>query len=195
MTSVEEALAAVFHGASAVGLVSEMPSGPGVVAESRITEIVSIIPPAVGTFLLTSKVDTEAIIQQQRRCRVNTLQIVDRLKSGTYEDLRKALPGISIVQVIHVSGKESVEEAVDCSRNGVDGILLDSGSKGGVAKELGGTGRTHDWQLSRTIRQQVSVPVFLAGGLNPTNVSEAIEIVQPFGDRCLFGGPNGRATR
>ena len=110
ISSIEEAQMAVRHGASAVGLVAEMPS---VIPESTITEIALTIPPAVGSFLLTSEVDTEAIIEQQRRCRVNTLQIVDRLESGTYQDLRHALPSISIVQVIHVSGDESVEEAMD----------------------------------------------------------------------------------
>ena len=54
-----------------------------------------------------------------------------------------------------------------------------------AVKELGGTGRTHDWSLSRAIREAINVPLFLAGGLKPENVAQAIEEVGPFGlDLC-----------
>lgn len=182
--NVEEAWLAIKHGASALGLVSEMPSGPGVISEEQIAEIAANVPPGVATFLLTSKQDAQAIIEQQRRCRCNTLQLVDRLESGSYEDLREALPGIAIVQVIHVSGKESVAEAKSVTPK-VDGILLDSGNIAAKIKELGGTGRIHDWRLSKTIREKVDVPLYLAGGLKPENVAQAIQQVGPFGlDIC-----------
>jgi phosphoribosylanthranilate isomerase len=133
---------AIRHGASALGLVSEMPSGPGVIAEETIAEIARSIPPAVGAFLLTSRQDARTIIEQQRRLRVSTLQICDRLKSGSHRDLREALPGIAIVQVVHVVGPESVAEAAAVAPQ-VDAILLDSGDPGRPVKELGGTGRRH----------------------------------------------------
>lgn len=177
--NVEEAWLAIQHGASALGLVSEMPSGPGVISEQAIVEIAASVPPGIATFLLTCKQDSEEIIEQQRRCRVNTLQLVDELKNGTHADLRKALPGIGIVQVIHVTGDESVSEASTAAQH-VDAILLDSGDPNLQVKELGGTGRTHNWQLSKLIREAVSVPVFLAGGLNPNNVGDAIREVGPF---------------
>ena len=67
----------------------------------------------------------------------------------------------------------------------VDAILLDSGNPSLSVKELGGTGRRHDWAISRQIREAVDVPVWLAGGLNPDNAREAIETVQPFAlDLC-----------
>ncbi|HXG65556.1 MAG TPA: phosphoribosylanthranilate isomerase [Blastocatellia bacterium] len=184
ISSVEEARMAVRYGASALGLVSEMPSGPGVIPESLIAAIASRVPPAVSTFLLTSKQDTAAIIAQQRRCRANTIQICDRLESGTYHDLREAMPGIAIVQVIHVMGEESVEEALAVAPH-VDAILLDSGNQSLAVKELGGTGRTHNWKVSRKIRDNIDKPIFLAGGLRPDNVAEAISLVRPFGiDVC-----------
>ena len=184
IASVEEAWTAVGHGASAVGLVSEMPSGPGVIPEPLIAEIAASLPPAVGSFLLTSRQDAAAIIAQQRRCRVNSVQICDRLQSGTYQDLRDALPGISIVQVVHVRDEGALGEALRVAPH-VDGILLDSGTTRSATKELGGTGRTHDWAVSREIRDRVGVPVFLAGGLNSENVAAAIRQVQPFGvDVC-----------
>jgi phosphoribosylanthranilate isomerase len=191
IASIDEARMAIDHGASAVGLVSAMPSGPGPIAEELIAQIAARVPPGVATFLLTCKQDVEAIIDQQRRLRVNTIQICDRLKSGDHEQLRKALPGISLVQVIHVTGRESVAEAMAVAPF-VDAILLDSGNQSLTVKELGGTGRTHDWNLSREIRESISVPLFLAGGLKGENVRAAITAVRPFGvDVCSGVRTNG----
>ena len=184
MASVEEARMAIKHGASAVGLVSAMPSGPGPIPEELIAEIAATIPPGVSSFLLTCQQNVDAIIDQQRRLRVNTLQICDRLAPRSYERLREALPGVSLVQVVHVTGPESVEEAIAIAPE-VDAVLLDSGNQSLPIKELGGTGRTHDWSLSRAIREAIEVPLFLAGGLKPENVAAAIREVQPFGiDVC-----------
>jgi phosphoribosylanthranilate isomerase len=184
MGSVAEANLAIEYGASAIGLGSEMPSGPGVISEELIAEIAATIPPAIGSFLLTCKQDVQSIIDQQRRLRVNTIQICDRLEFGSHQKLRHALPGTSLVQVIHVTGPESLDEAVRVAPF-VDAILLDSGNQSLAVKELGGTGRTHDWTVSRMIRDSVGVPLFLAGGLKAENVRDAINQVQPFGvDVC-----------
>ena len=184
MASIEEARLAIEHGASALGLVSAMPSGPGPIPDELIAEIAAKIPPGVSSFLLTCEQDADAIIDQQRRLRVNTIQICDRLPAGSYGRLRKALPGVALVQVIHVTGPEAVEEAIAIAPE-VDAILLDSGNQSLPIKELGGTGRTHDWCLSRAIREAIEVPLFLAGGLKPENVADAIREVRPFGiDVC-----------
>jgi phosphoribosylanthranilate isomerase len=175
---------AIEHGASAIGLVSEMPSGPGPIPEDLIAEIAATIPPGVSSFLLTCRQDAASIIDQQRRLRVNTLQLCDRLADGAHRELRDALPGVSLVQVVHVTGPEAVEESIAIAPF-VDAVLLDSGNQSLAIKELGGTGRTHDWSLSRRIREAIDVPLFLAGGLKPHNVAAAIEEVQPFGvDVC-----------
>jgi len=192
IASIEEAWMAIDAGASAIGLVSAMPSGPGPIPESLIAEIAAIVPPGVSSFLLTCKQDAADIIDQQRRLRVNTIQICDRLPQGSHEELREALPGVSLVQVIHVTGPEAVDEAVAVAPQ-VDAILLDSGNQSLAIKELGGTGRTHDWSLSRQIREAIDVPLFLAGGLNPANVAAAIREVQPFGiDVCSGLRTEGR---
>lgn len=175
---------AIEAGANAIGLVSAMPSGPGPIAEDLIAEIAAIVPPGVSSFLLTCLQDAPSIIDQQRRLGVNTIQICDRLTSGSYQQIHEALPGIKLVQVIHVTGPESVDEAIAVAPH-VDAILLDSGNQSLAIRELGGTGRTHDWSLSRRIREAIDVPLFLAGGLNPMNVAAAIREVQPFGiDVC-----------
>lgn len=190
--SLEEAWLAIACGASALGLVSEMPSGPGVISEDQILEIATRVPPGVSSFLLTSKQDPDAIIAQQRRTRVNTIQICDRLESGSHAELHRALPGILLVQVIHVNGMDSVEEAVAIAPH-IDALLLDSGSPSLPVKQLGGTGQRHDWNLSRRIREAVDVPIFLAGGLTASNVREAIRQVGPFGlDLCTGVRSEGR---
>ena len=182
---------AIRHGASALGLVSRMPSGPGPIPDERIAEIAAEVPPGIATFLLTCSQDVDEIVEQQRRARVNTLQLVDALRPDQHRALRAALPGIALVQVIHVTGEESVAEAVLAAPS-VNALLLDSGNPRLAIKELGGTGRRHDWTISRAIRDAVRVPVFLAGGLNPGNVAEAIARVAPFGvDICSGLRPNG----
>jgi phosphoribosylanthranilate isomerase len=192
ISNLEEAVLAVRYGAAALGLVSEMPSGPGVISDELAREIAAAVPPGVASFLLTSRQRAADIIEQQRRVRANTLQIVDRLTHGTYQDLRAALPGIALVQVIHVQDTESVAEALSVAPD-VDAILLDSGNQRLAVKELGGTGRTHDWSLSRRIVEQAGKPVYLAGGLKPENVRAAIDQVAPFGlDICSGVRTQGR---
>jgi phosphoribosylanthranilate isomerase len=177
--SLAEARAAVAAGAAALGLVSEMPSGPGVIAEDTIAAIAADVPPPVAPFLLTCRQDAAALAAQQRRVRVGTLQLCDRLRADAHAELRSALPGVRLVQVVHVTGPEAVDEAREVASR-VDAVLLDSGNPGLAVKELGGTGRRHDWGLSRRIREALAVPVFLAGGLTAENVAEAIAAVGPF---------------
>jgi phosphoribosylanthranilate isomerase len=179
-----EAEAAISFGASAIGLVGKMPSGPGPIADEKIEQIARSVPPPIATFLLTCEQTPQGIIEHHLRTRTNTIQIVDDLEGRDYDSIRASLPGVKLVQVIHVTGDESVDEACELAEH-VDAILLDSGNPKLVVKELGGTGRRHDWRLSRRIIETCGKPVFLAGGLNAGNVREAIETVQPFGlDLC-----------
>ena len=182
--SVEEANLAIQAGASAIGLVSAMPSGPGVISDELIATIAKKIPPGIETFLLTSKQDVDDIIKQHNSCRTTTIQFVDTIPPEAYEILHRELPQIKLVQVIHVTGQGSIEKAKRFASY-VDAILLDSGNPDLVIKELGGTGRTHNWDISYEICRSVDTPVYLAGGLNPENVTQAIEHVNPFGlDIC-----------
>jgi phosphoribosylanthranilate isomerase len=192
IASEAEAAMAVRMGASAIGLVSRMPSGPGPISEQRIREIAATVPPGIATFLLTCETTAEPIIAQQRFCRANTLQLVDEVDTGVHQRLRDALPGVSLVQVVHVRDDDAIRQAVAVAPV-VDAILLDSGNPSLSTKELGGTGRAHDWAVSRRIRDSVDVPVFLAGGLNPQNVARAINQVAPFGvDVCSGLRTNGK---
>jgi phosphoribosylanthranilate isomerase len=184
INSIKEANTAIALGASAIGLVAKMPSGPGPIADELILKIAKSVPPPIATFLLTCETSAEKIIIHHQRTLTNTIQIVDELKEGSYKDIKDALPTVKLVQVIHVIDEKSIDDAVKISGM-VDALLLDSGNPFLSIKELGGTGRVHNWKLSRKIVEQSKVPVFLAGGLNSTNVKEAVEIVQPFGvDIC-----------
>jgi len=184
ISSLDEAALAIRLGASALGLVGPMPSGPGVIDDALIATIARVVPPGVSSFLLTSRTDPDAIIEHHRAVGVSTLQLVDAIPRGAHRTIRRALPGIRIVQVIHVVGPESIDEAMSVAED-VDAILLDSGNPSLAVKELGGTGRRHDWAISRAIRERVPVPLYLAGGLRPDNVARAVDEVGPFGlDVC-----------
>lgn len=192
IADVEEAQLAVSAGASAIGLVSAMPSGPGPIPEELIAEIAAAVPRPVETFLLTALTDAAAIAEQQRRCGTTAVQLVDHVPAAELRKLRQLLPGRRLVQVVHVRGWESIDEARAIAPL-VDTILLDSGNPGLTIKELGGTGRVHDWNHSRRIVESVRVPVLLAGGLNPDNARAAAEQVRPSGlDVCSGLRTDGR---
>jgi phosphoribosylanthranilate isomerase len=184
ISSITEAKLAIKYGADALGFVSAMPSGAGVIDEELIPKIVSTVPPPTATFLLTCRVKADEIISQILRCKTNTVQLVDRVEREVYHKIHQELPWIKIVQVIHINSKDSIKEAELISPS-VDALLLDSGNQSLPVKELGGTGRVHDWSISKTICEIIDKPIFLAGGLNFDNVEEAIRAVHPFGvDVC-----------
>ncbi|MFA7421815.1 MAG: phosphoribosylanthranilate isomerase [Melioribacteraceae bacterium] len=184
ISSIEEAELAIKYGADAIGLVSSMPSGPGVITDELITKIAATFRGRIDTFLLTSKRSVGEIIAQLKNAGTSTVQICDSLLEGTHSEIKDQLPGINVVQVIHVVDEESVEEAIAAAKT-ADALLLDSGNQKLAVKELGGTGRTHNWELSRRIVESVAIPVYLAGGLKPANVKDAIDSVRSFGvDIC-----------
>lgn len=192
ISSVQEAKTAAEYGASALGLVSSMPSGPGVISDRQIQEILNNVRENVSTFLLTSETTAERIIEQHYKFNTTAIQIVDEVEFKVYKEIKEKFPEVKIVQVVHVTDETSVEYANSVSHF-ADFLLLDSGNPKKEIKELGGTGRVHNWYLSRKIRETVKIPVFLAGGLNPGNVVSAIKTVEPFGvDLCNGVRTEGR---
>jgi len=177
IASIEEARLATAHGAAALGLVSAMPSGPGVIADECIAEIAAAMRGApIRSFLLTARTSAEAIAGQHARAGTTTLQLVDRVPHAELRRLRALCPGVELVQVIHVTAVASVDEAVAVAPL-VDAVLA----------------------LSRRIRDAIHpLPLWLAGGLRVHNVAQAIATVQPFGlDLCTGVRSEGRldATR
>lgn len=191
ISSIQEAQLAIQAGATELGLVGPMPSGPGIISNETIAEIAKAVPSHINTFLLTSETTVQGIIDHHAKVGTNTIQIVDQLTEGSHSDIRAAIPGIKLVQVIHVIDRQSVLEAQEAAED-VDCILLDSGNPNKAVKELGGTGRRHNWDLSKEIVDTLSIPVFLAGGLRSENVREAIEKVGSYGlDLCSGVRENG----
>jgi phosphoribosylanthranilate isomerase len=188
----EEASIAKSLGADAIGLVSEMPSGPGMISEFQIKQIIKKLPPFVIPVLLTSKNRAVPICDQVKYCRPRAVQLCEPLDESELKQLTQLIPGIPLIRVIHVSGQESVEEA-KTYESYVNGLLLDTGQRSGPAKQLGGTGKTHDWFISAEIVKSVNVPVILAGGLNPQNVKQAVKYVKPYAvDVCSGVRSNGQ---
>jgi phosphoribosylanthranilate isomerase len=184
ISSPEEAQMAIRSGAAALGLVGRMPSGPGIISDEAIFSIAKTIPPGISSFLLTSETTADKIVAHHQATNTNTIQLVDAVVPGTYAEIRRAIPTIKLVQVIHVLSEASVTEALRVADE-VDALLLDSGNPNLAVKELGGTGRTHNWEFSKDIVRQSPIPVYLAGGINPDNIQQAIDRVGPFGiDLC-----------
>ena len=192
ISSIEEAKLAIGHGAAAIGLVGRMPSGPGIITDELIHAIAKTVLPPIHSFLLTSETTAEAIIEHHNKVNTTTIQIVDALSGREYHKIREAIPNVQLVQVIHVLDEGSIKEAIEISEF-VDAILLDSGNPNLPTKVLGGTGKTHNWDLSKKIREKISLPIFLAGGINKDNIKKAIEHVQPYGiDLCSSVRTNGQ---
>jgi len=193
--NIEEAELAIEVGASALGLVGPMPSGPGIITNEKINEIVQAISSPIETFLLTSETTVEGIFNHYQKVKTSTIQLVDEIENNGHTRLRELLPEVRIVQVIHVLGEESIDKAIHLSKN-VNALLLDSGNPNLKVKELGGTGKIHSWEVSKKIVDAVNVPVWLAGGLRSSNVQEAIKKVNPYGvDLCSGVRTEGKLNR
>jgi phosphoribosylanthranilate isomerase len=192
ISSIEEASLAIAHGAAAIGLVGRMPSGPGIITDDLIHSIARTVLPPIDSFLLTSETTAEAIIEHHKKVNTTTIQMVDALTDRQYHKIREAIPHVKLVQVIHVLDEKAVQEAIEISE-WVDAILLDSGNPNLSTKVLGGTGKTHNWDLSKKIRENISIPTYLAGGINKDNIRMAIDHVQPYGiDLCSSVRTNGQ---
>jgi phosphoribosylanthranilate isomerase len=192
ISSIEEASLAIAQGAAAIGLVGRMPSGPGIITDELIHSIAKTVLPPIDSFLLTSETTAEAIIEHHNKVNTTTIQMVDALSGREYHKIREAIPHVKLVQVIHVLDEKAVQEAIEISE-WVDAILLDSGNPNLSTKVLGGTGKTHNWDLSKKIRENISIPSYLAGGINKDNIRKAIDHVQPFGiDLCSSVRTNGQ---
>ncbi len=178
---------AVASGATALGLVAAMPSGPGPIPETTIRDVARHVRARhkdTETFLLSSLIDAQTIAEQVNFCEPTTLQLVFEVDPAIHLALAELCPEVKRVQVVHVEDERAlaaIERYEDCA----DAFLLDSGRPNAKVMELGGTGRTHDWAISTEFVRQSPLPVYLAGGLKPENVAEAIATAQPYGvDLC-----------
>lgn len=187
---------AIDAGASALGLVGPMPSGPGIISNEMIAKIAKTVAgQAVETFLLTSETTVDGIYNQYQKVKTTTIQLVDEIEKNGHARLKELLPEVKLVQVLHVLDEKIIGEAERLMYE-VDALLLDSGNPNLRIKTLGGTGNTHNWEISKRIVTNSKIPVWLAGGLKPENVQEAIKTVQPYGlDLCSGVRMNGNLNK
>ena len=91
------------------------------------------------------------------------------------KEIREKYPQLKIMRSIAVLNEENINLAKQYEEI-VDYLLLDT-----YKSQLGATGETHNWDISRKIVEVVKIPVILAGGLGADNVTEAIQKVKPAG--------------
>jgi len=179
-----EARMAMAAGADAIGFVAQRPPSPRTIADDRIAGIIANVPPSTETWLLTSEERADAISDHVMLTRPATVQILPHIEVAESARLAALQPHVRRVQVIHVQGPDALDLIAGYAPH-VHAFLLDSGNPGAAGHKFGGTGRTHDWAVSARFVAQSPVPVWLAGGLSPANVAEAIARVKPFGvDLC-----------
>lgn len=183
---------AIEAGADALGLVAAMPSGPGPISDNAIAEIAAVVPPPISTFMLTAEKTAEAISSHVLATRPTTVQIVSHIEETEAAMLADLQSHVRRVQVVHVEDQSALD-LIPVYSPYVHAFLLDSGRPNAAVPELGGTGRRHDWSISRAFVAASPLPVFLAGGLTPENVQLAIREVDPFGvDLCSGVRTNDR---
>lgn len=195
IASHEEAQLAVQAGADAVGFVAVKPSSPRSIENRTIAAIAAAIPPRIATCLSTSESTAAGVARHVATAGTSTVQIVSHLDVTESQQLPGLLPTTRRVQVVHVEN-ESALDLIDRYAPHVHAFLLDSGRPNQPTPTYGGTGRTHDWSVSAKLVRRSPRPVFLAGGLSPANVGEAMKIVRPFGvDLCSGVRVGGRLDR
>lgn len=192
VTNVEDALASISFGADAVGfLVGRVHSSTSVfLSPEQAAEIVARLPPFCSSVLVTHLSRPEDVLPILKIANVTTLQLHGNTAPQEAIEIKRKIPFLKIYKAIHVFDESALQEGkryVGC----VDGIVLDTAIR--ATGQVGGTGQTHDWGISKSVVRSSGLPVILAGGLNPENIIDAIRTVQPYGVDVNSGinKPNG----
>jgi phosphoribosylanthranilate isomerase len=186
LRSAEEARRAVSFGVEAIGVASGLPAPAQELTDEEIAVIAAAVGEEVGTFLLTGLEDVDEIVEKVRRCGVNTVQLWDVLPRDSYRKIRRALPGVSIAQSVHVTGEAAIDQAREMATV-ADALVLGSTNPEPPFRWSDPHGQTHDWEISRRIVKAAQVPVILSGGLTHRNVADAIRLVRPYGVEVCSG--------
>jgi phosphoribosylanthranilate isomerase len=177
LRSYEEARLALDCGATAFGfLVGLSYATADQISPENAAGIIGKLPENADTVIVTHQTDPEKAAALARITGGHTLQVHGDMPPAGVRKLAALAPDLRLIKAVHVSGPESIEAAAAYA--GIaHALLLDTRT----VDRLGGTGRTHDWSISARIVAAVPVPVYLAGGLTPENISDAIERVRPAG--------------
>jgi len=176
----EDALLAAELGADAIGLlVGQKHNSPDFISATVARGISRALPPSVEAVLVTHIKEIDELERLLQQSEITTIQLHSQIAPSSVERLRHRLPNVKIFKSVSVISADSVAYP-EAFKKLVDGFVLDSVNL--ATNQVGGTGKTHDWSVSREIVMRYSeVPIILAGGLNSENVRSAIERVRPFG--------------
>jgi len=176
----EDALIATELGADAIGLlVGQKHNSPDFVSATVARDIFRALPPSVDAVLVTHVEDVDELERLLQESEITTIQLHSEIAPSSVERLRHRLPHLKIFKSVNIISADSVAYP-EAFKKLVDGFVLDSINL--ATSQVGGTGKTHDWSVSRQIVMRYpEVPIILAGGLNSENVRSAIERVRPFG--------------
>lgn len=191
ITTLEDAIVAARAGAGMLGFHVELKRGRNPLTPEAVASIVTKLPANVSGVLVTSIVEPERLVELAKTTGVSALQLYGDMSPNGIRAVKAALPYIVIWKVMD-AGAIGVAQRVQEYEGAADIIVLDSAGKGGA---LGGTGATHDWNISRKIVESTTLPIILAGGLTPENVAEAIRTVQPYGVDVNSGVSNADGSK
>jgi phosphoribosylanthranilate isomerase len=175
LTREEDLAVAVAAGADAVGFIVGVPSSPRNLTLERAEMLLSQVPVFVDSVVVTAPKSIEWLLEVCGRLMPSAIQIHGKEQLDSSE-IRKKIRDARLIKTVYVTEDAMNEEVIEDLKT-FDAVLLDSFSKG----QYGGTGKVHDWTLSRRIKEAVApVPVILAGGLKPENIKEAVLAVEPY---------------
>ena len=176
----EDALLAAELGPDAIGLlVGQKHNSPDFISAALASDIARALPPSVEAVLVTHVEDVDELERLLQESEITTVQLHSEIAPSSVESLRGRLPHLKIFKSVSVISADSVAYP-EAFKKLVDGFVLDSINL--ATNQVGGTGKTHDWSVSREIVMRYpEIPIILAGGLNSENVRSAIECVRPFG--------------
>lgn len=190
--SIEDARAAVVAGADELGFHVGLTGGRVPLESEHAARIIAELPESASGVVVTSIAESGKLIELVRATGADIVQLYGDATPETILEVKKALPDVQVWKVLNVADEGSIAEAKKYER-AADAIALDTLNKETGVR--GGTGKVHDWNISRKIVESVSIPVILAGGLNPDNVAEAIRAVNPFGVDVNSGVSNADGTK
>ena len=191
--SIEDASMSIDAGADIIGiLVGQVHTSNDFVDKETAKEIADFAKEKCDISLVTHLTDADEIIELSKYIGNNVIQLHSDIVEDEVEKIVKELPDVKLVRLIHISSEGEICSDYK-SMKYADYYLLDSFNLN--TNQVGGTGLTHDWNKSRELIEKLDKPTFLAGGLNPDNVKQAIEIVRPYGVDVNSGCKNSEGRK
>jgi phosphoribosylanthranilate isomerase len=174
LTREEDLAVAMNMGADAVGFLVGVPESPRNLTLKRAKKLLSSVPVFVDKVVVTPSKSFEWLLEVNNMLKPSAIQIHG--KKIDSKKIEESIQDTMLIKTIYVTESTLNEKTIKDLKK-FDAILLDSFSK----NQYGGTGKVHDWKLSRKIKEALEpIPVILAGGLTPNNVKEAILTVKPY---------------